>query len=168
MQLVNYSNARWNAPRSSNEHRENTRGSWKRPNLLSGGLLLAAVLASLLLGTQVKPHDEVAWLTQLANQGDDGAQLQLGLAYRDGRYGLTADAKTGLYWLKRSAAGGNAYAEDAVGTAYADGQGIAQDIAKAESWWRKAMQDGNQEARIHLADALIQSGHAAEGNALLN
>jgi TPR repeat protein len=168
MQLVNYSNERWDAPRSSNERNEKAKDGWKRPNLLPGGLLLAAILTSLLLGTQIKPHDEVAWLTQLANQGDDGAQLQLGLAYRDGRYGLTADAKTGLYWLKRSAAGGNAYAEDMVGKAYAEGLGIAKDIATAETWWRKAIEDGNQEARIHLADALIQSGHATEGNALLN
>lgn len=168
MQLVNYSNELWDSPRSSNGRNEKTKSWWKRPNLLPGGLLLAAVLAILMLGAQIKPHDEVAWLTQLANQGDDGAQLQLGLAYRDGRYGLTPDAKTGLYWLKRSAAGGNAYAEDAVGKAYAEGLGIDKDIATAEAWWRKAIRDGNQEARIHLADALIQSGHAAEGNALLN
>jgi uncharacterized protein len=168
MQLVNFSPELWDTRGSSNEKNEKADGSWKRPKMLPGGLLVAAILASILLGSQIQPRDELAWLTRLANQGDDGAQLQLGLAYRDGRYGLSPDPKTGLYWLQRSAAGGNAYAEDAVGKAYADGQGTAQDIAKAEQWWRKSMKHGDREARIHLADTLIRTGHVSEGNALLN
>ena len=123
MQLVNFSPELWDTRGSSNEKNEKADGSWKRPKMLPGGLLLAAILASILLGSQIQPRDELAWLTRLANQGDDGAQLQLGLAYRDGRYGLSPDPESGLYWLQRSAAGGNAYAEDAVGKAYADGQG---------------------------------------------
>ncbi|MEJ2529364.1 MAG: hypothetical protein P8Z39_04600, partial [Gammaproteobacteria bacterium] len=59
-------------------------------------------------------------------------------------------------------------AEDAVGKAYATGRGIAQDTAIAEQWWRKSMQHGDREARIHLADTLIKTGHISEGNALLN
>jgi hypothetical protein len=129
-------------------------------------VVVAAVAAAGLLGSPNKPRDELDWLSQLANNGDAGAQLQLGLAYRDGRYGLTPDAKTGLYWLKQSANAGNAYAEDAIGSAYAKGQGTARDEKQAEQWWRKAIKDGNPNARMHLADALIKSGQTREGNQL--
>ena len=134
---------------------------------LPGVLLVAAIITSALIGTPPKPRDEVDWLSRLAHSGDAGAQLQLGLAYRDGRYGLTADAKTGLYWLNQSAAGGNAYAEDAIGNAYAKGQGTAQDTKLAEQWWRKAIKDGDRDARLNLADALLQAGQTQEANQLL-
>ena len=134
---------------------------------LPAALLGAAVLASSVMGTANKPRDELDWLSRLANNGDAGAQLQLGLAYRDGRYGLAADAKTGLYWLQRSAAGGNAYAEDAIGSAYSKGQGTQRDMQQAEQWWRKAIKDGDRDARMHLADALLQAGQTQEANQLL-
>jgi len=131
------------------------------------GLLVAVVLSSVIAGAPNRPRDELDWLSRLANNGDAGAQLQLGLAYRDGRYGLTPDAKTGLFWLKQSAAGGNAYAEDAIGNAYANGQGISQNTQLAEQWYRKAIKDGDQNARVRLADMLIRTGQTREGNQLL-
>ncbi|MGD8938504.1 MAG: hypothetical protein PVJ72_03940 [Gammaproteobacteria bacterium] len=160
MQLVNY------FPRMLHTADRLSRTSW----LLRGSpiaLVAAVIAASTLLGSPNKPRDELDWLSRLANNGDAGAQLQLGLAYRDGRYGLNPDAKTGLYWLKQSAAGGNAYAEDTIGSAYAKGQGIPRDEKQAEHWWRKAIQDGDRDARIHLADALIQAGQTQEANRLL-
>lgn len=61
-------------------------------------------------GAGVPASQEVAWLTRLAEHGDNGAQLQLGLAYREGRYGLRPDASAARHWLDEAAAGGNAYA----------------------------------------------------------
>jgi TPR repeat protein len=168
MQLVNYSKELFDVTGSTHKVSGKTERPWLVSNLLPVGLLVTAIAASLLLGNHVKSRDELDWLTQLANQGDSGAQLQLGLAYRDGRYGLVPDAKTGLYWLQRSAAGGSAYAEDAIGMAYAKGEGTKQDNGAAEQWWQKAINHGDREARIHLADALIQAGRTDEGNALLN
>lgn len=167
MQLVNDSHDLLSTCRAATKGTENAHGTWKSSALLPGGILAAAILASIVLGSHVAPRDELDWLTRLADQGDDGAQLQLGLAYRDGRYG-PADTKTGIYWLQRSAAGGNAFAEDAIGKAYAEGLGTQQDIAMAEQWWRKAIEHGDREARIHLADSLILTGHTSEGNDLLN
>lgn len=130
-------------------------------------VVAVAVGASSLIGAPNKPRDELDWLSRLANNGDAGAQLQLGLAYRDGRYGLTPDAKTGLYWLRQSAKGGNAYAEDAIANAYAKGQGTAPDEKLAEQWWRKAIKDGDHDARLHLATALIQRGQTQAADRLL-
>ena len=95
------------------------RASTLRVRRAGGGRWLAAAAAGGLLLTLLahgshRPSDaqELDWLSRLANAGDAGAQLQLGLAYRDGRYGLTADARTGQYWLDRAARNGMAYASD--------------------------------------------------------
>jgi TPR repeat protein len=128
--------------------------------------LAAALTTCVLFASPNAPDQELNLLSRLAHEGDADAQLQLGLAYRDGRYELTPDAVTGMYWLRKAAAGGNAYAEDAVGNAFATGVGTARDIAKAETWWRKSMQDGDREARLHLADALVQTGRIDEANRL--
>jgi TPR repeat protein len=130
-------------------------------------LLIAAVVAISVLGKADNANSELHWLKQLANEGDSGAQLQLGVAYRDGLYGLKPDAKAGLDWLKQSANAGNAYAEDTLGVAYAKGQGTQANAELANQWWHKAMQNGDQSARVHLSEALISEGHVQQAEQLL-
>lgn len=70
------------------------------------------------LDIQLRPvssSDEFAMLQQLARDNNDGAQLQLGLAYRDGRLGLSANADKADYWLGKAAANGNDYARQLLG-----------------------------------------------------
>ena len=100
--------------------------------------------------THKSASQEVDWLSRLAQKGDAGAQMQLGLAYRNGQYGLTPDSRTGLYWLKRAAENGNAYAADQVGIAYAEGQGTAVDRTSAQHWLQVASDEGNPDARSRL------------------
>ncbi len=128
--------------------------SWLAPLLVAAGVagLIAVSHAGL------SNDQEVAWLSRLANSGDAGAQAQLGLAYRDGRYGLDADPHAGLYWLKAAAKGGDAYAADAVGDAYAQGQGTAPDTTTAEQWWSRAAAAGNAHAQARLGKALLADG----------
>jgi TPR repeat protein len=129
---------------------------------LPAGLLAAAVAAAALLGAANRPGDELDWLSRLAHEGDSGAQLQLGLAYRDGRYGLNPDARTGFYWLDKAAEAGNAYAEDAVAVAYARGQGTEQDLQAARRWWQRSIARGNKTARLHLGEELLQEGRVSQ------
>jgi len=88
--------------------RQSGAGRWLAA-IAAGGLLL-----TLLAHGAHRPSDtqELDWLSRLAAADDAGAQLQLGLAYRDGRYGLAPDARTGQYWLDRAARNGQAYAAD--------------------------------------------------------
>jgi TPR repeat protein len=86
---------------------------------LSGGYRLgAAIVAVLVLVFLLKgghpPSDsqELAWLNRLATANNPDAQLQLGLAYREGRYGLAPDAGAGQYWLEKAARSGDEYAAD--------------------------------------------------------
>jgi len=126
---------------------------------LLAGLLTAGIIAALAAcATGVQGGNEVEWLTQLAGNGDVGARLQLGLAYRDGRYGLKADPQTALHWLTAAGRGGNAYAADAVGNLYAGGQGIPQDVKQAVYWWRIAAQGGNGDAQKRLGEELLREG----------
>ena len=134
---------------------------------LPGVLFIAAVAAALLLGSVNKPGDELDWLNRLAEQGNSGAQVQLGIAYRDGLYGLTPDAKTGFYWLDKAAHEGNPYAEDAVGSAYAKGQGTEKDLKAAEQWWLQAIKHGNKEARLHLGEEFLQEGQVKQAEIYL-
>ncbi|AGA89657.1 Sel1 repeat protein [Thioflavicoccus mobilis 8321] len=124
--------------------------NWLRwtPIVLAAGALAIAGF----LGRPVTPLGEANWLAQLAGSGNVGAELQIGLAYRDGRDGLTADAKTAFYWLQRAAQGGNAYAADQLADAYARGIGTAADPDLARHWWQVAAERGNADAKHHLGE----------------
>lgn len=130
-------------------------------------LLIVTVMAVTTLGTRDNPAREVDWLSRLSNEGDAGAQLQLGIAYRDGLYGLTPDARTAFHWLEKAAVNGNAFAEDAVAMAYDKGLGVNRNETLAAQWWNKAIQDGSHEARVHLAESLIRQNRIREATHLL-
>ena len=98
----------------------------------------------------------IDWLKQLARSGDSNAQLQLGLAYRDGRYGLQPDLHTGLYWLTEAARRGNAYAADAVANNYANVD--PKDPKQALHWWQLAARNGNVDAQLHLGELMMRNG----------
>jgi uncharacterized protein len=114
-------------------------------------LPLAVLVGSMaVVARPVAPLKEADWLARLAESGNTGAQLELGLAYRDGGSGLAADPQSALYWLKRAAQSGDAYAADQLGNAYAQGDGTAADPTLARHWWQAAAQAGNADAKRHL------------------
>ncbi|MGB7932104.1 MAG: tetratricopeptide repeat protein [Gammaproteobacteria bacterium] len=79
-----------------------------------GGALVAVLVLVFLMQGGLPPSDsqELAWLNRLATANNPDAQLQLGLAYREGRYGLAPDARAGHYWLEKAARNGEEYAVD--------------------------------------------------------
>jgi TPR repeat protein len=123
------------------------------PRLLLGPILIIASLTVLVLSANapVSNRDEADWLSRLARTGDSNAQLQLGLAYREGRYGLEPDAKLSRYWLTKAAKGGNAYAADAVANTYASRHQMEQ----AQHWWQLAAYEGNADAELHFGEQLL-------------
>lgn len=113
----------------------------------------------------VSAGHEADWLKQLAKSGDADAQLQLGLAYRDGRYGLTPDPVTGRYWLGVAAQGGNAYAADAVANSYTSAS--AGNLQQALPWWQLAAEGGNADAQMHMGRFMRLSGQNEQALAWL-
>ena len=99
--------------------------------IAAGAIVLVAILAS--HARAITPDQEAAWLNRLAKDGDAGAQLQLGLAYREGRYGLTPDKKTGLYWITQAARNGEGYAASLVSTTDAKSRSTTHEMPTAEN-----------------------------------
>lgn len=86
---------------------------------------------------------------RLAEQGDAGAQYNLGLLYRNG-LGVERHRATAAKWYVRAAEGGNADAQKAVGDLYAEGFWGKRDHAKAAQWYEFAAQQGQIEAQRKL------------------
>ena len=138
--------------RAEQPQRAESRFAERRATLRLAGPA-AALLVLVAFGAfarHVSPREEGDWLNRLANGGDVGAQLELGLAYRAGRDGLPRDSRMALQWLERAAQGGDGYAADLVGDAYADGAGTSADPTRATHWWQVAAQAGNVDARRRL------------------
>ena len=85
----------------------------------------------------------------LAEQGDAGAQNNVGNAYLEG-LGVPQDFTEAAKWLHKAAAQGVANARTNLGLMYANGQGVTQDRAEAAKWWRKAAEQFHAEAQLYL------------------
>ena len=76
-------------------------------------------------------------LHQAANQGNAGAEMLLGVSYRNGQY-ERKDLKQAMKWFREAAAQGQPDAENSLGQMYEDGEGVKQSYALAAQWYRKA------------------------------
>ena len=73
----------------------------------------------------------------LAEQGDAGAQSNLGIMYDNGQ-GVTQDYAEAVKWYRKAAEQGNAGAQNNLGLMYDQGQGVSQDYAQAHMWFNLA------------------------------
>ena len=93
-------------------------------------------------------------LAPLAEQGDDEAQLHMGLLFRDG-LGVMPDYREAEKWLKRSAEQENIKARIALGSLYADPHGLIQNDVLALLWFNFALSQGSREA-LSLRENLVR------------
>ena len=84
-----------------------------------------------------------------AEQGDAGAQFNLGAMYDSGE-GVQQDYDEAVKWYRKAAEQGNAYAKFNLGWMYQNGQGVHQDDAEAVKWYRKAAEQGAAKAQFFL------------------
>jgi hypothetical protein len=70
----------------------------------------------------------------LAEQGNPGAQLNLGFMYDNG-YGVPQDYKEAIKWYRRAAEQGNDRAQYNLGLMYDNGDGVPQDYVQAHMWY---------------------------------
>ena len=87
----------------------------------------------------------------LAEQGDAGAQYQLGVMYAGGE-GVPQDDSEALRWYHMAAEQGNAVAQRELGLMYSTGEGVPQDDVEATRWFRKAAEQGEGTAQLFLSD----------------
>ena len=74
-----------------------------------------------------------AW-RRLAEQGNAGAQLDLGFMYDNG-YGVSQDYKEAIKWYRRAAEQGNDRAQYNLGLMYDNGDGVPQNYVQAHMWY---------------------------------
>ena len=85
-------------------------------------------------------------LRKAAEQGDAGAQYELGGMYNRGD-GMARDAAEAAKWFRKAAETGNADAQYELGTIYQWSSVALKDSVEAEKWWRKAAEQGNGKAQ---------------------
>ena len=81
----------------------------------------------------------------LAEQGDAGAQHNLGWMYGNGK-GVLKDDKQAVKWYQKAADQGNASAQYNLGAMYADSTVVLKDLSKAKYWIKKAYENPDASA----------------------
>ena len=84
------------------------------------------------------------WYRLAAEQGDAGAQSNLGLMYAEGQ-GVPKDYKTAVKWYRLAAEQGYVTAQVNLGVMYGMGTGIIQDWVYAHMWGIIAASNGNED-----------------------
>ena len=84
----------------------------------------------------------VKWYTLAAEQGNAGAQYNLGLMYLEGR-GVPQDYQTAVKWYTLAAEQGNAGAHHNLGLMYLEGRGVLKDHVYAHMWGNIAAMNGD-------------------------
>jgi len=82
----------------------------------------------------------------LAEQGNAGAQDNLGVMYRNGE-GVTQDYQEALKWYRLAAEQGYATAQNNLGVMYVMGKGVTQDYVRARMWFNLAARKGDEDAK---------------------
>jgi TPR repeat protein len=95
-------------------------------------------------------------LVPLAQQGDIGAQVDLGAMYFAG-HGVAQDFREAAKWFRAAAAQGNVGGQTNLGILYAAGSGVPQDDVRAYMWFSLAASQHNAGAsryRDHVAQRM--------------
>ena len=85
----------------------------------------------------------------LAEQGDAGAQFNLGNMYDQGK-GVPQDYAEAVRWYRLAAEQGIADAQFNLGNMYSKGEGVTQDYAEAVRWYQLSAKQGNASAQFNL------------------
>jgi len=85
----------------------------------------------------------------LAEQGNIGAQTNLGMMYEHGT-GTPKDYKQAAYWYRMSAKQGGAAAQYNLGVLYTNGRGVPKNDKRAVEWYKKSAEQGFANAQSNL------------------
>jgi len=86
----------------------------------------------------------------LAEQGDNVAQLGVGILYDKGGNGVLQDSAKAVKWWRLSAEQGNVNAQANLGIMYSTGRGALKDYSEAIKWLRAAAEQGAAQSQYNL------------------
>lgn len=104
----------------------------------------------------------LAGLLRQGEQGEIGAQLQLGNAYYYGK-GTRKNLEQAFFWYENAAQQGHPAAQRALGAMYKLGKGTARNPGKAAYWYEKAAAQGYAMAQTNLG-ILYETGEGVAQN----
>ena len=96
-----------------------------------------------------------------AEQGDVGAQYNLGVRYADG-LGVPQDDREAVRWWRLAADQGHAGAQNDLGFMYDTGRGVPQDDREAVRWYRLAAEQGFARAQLNLGRKYLEGRGVAQ------
>ena len=99
------------------------------------------------------------WYRKAADQGNAGAQINLGLMYEHGR-GVAKDDAEAVRWYRKAADQGDAAAQINLGRMYENGQGVAKDDAEAVTLVPQGRRPGQRLAQFNLGRHVRRSAGA--------
>jgi TPR repeat protein len=111
----------------------------------------ATIDAIVAAGVTDARHDYAHWVRKAADQGNAGAQVELGSMYEIGQ-GVPKDEAEAVRWMRKAADQGDAHAQTILGAWYTYGICVPQDYAEAVRWYRKAADQGYADAQLELGD----------------
>jgi len=115
-------------------------------------------------GMPIDFTEAARWYRKAADQGNENAQVDLGLLYMGGN-GVPKDWDEAARWFRKAADKGNATAQFNLGSLAENGQaGLAQ--ADAAGWYRKSADQGYAYSQAALA-GLYSLGHGVPQNKAL-
>lgn len=105
------------------------------------------------------------WYTKAAEQGDAGAQFDLGVMYGKGE-GVLQDYKQAVKWYTKAAEQGHARAQSNLATMYYAGNGVLQDLVTAYAWANIASAGGAGSKKRDAIASFATPSQIAEGQKL--
>jgi hypothetical protein len=91
------------------------------------------------------PPDSLEVVKKAAEQGDAGAQYNLGLMFAKGK-GVPQDYKEAVKWFTKAAEQGLADAQVNLGVMFDKGEGVPEDYVQAYKWFILAAAQGDKDA----------------------
>ena len=99
------------------------------------------------------------WYRKSAEQGDSGAQFNLGIMYDSGE-GVPEDDAKAVHWWRKAAKQGDSGAQNNLGIMYAKGEGSPEDYVQAYAWISIAAAQGNElskKAKEEIAENMTRA-----------
>ena len=104
-------------------------------------------------------EEMIEWENKRMELDDPIATYNVGVYYREGKYGYQQDYRKALELYHRAAELGYAAAYSSIGTTYFNGQGVEVDKEKAKHYYELAAMGGNGIARHNLGNSEARAGN---------
>lgn len=104
---------------------------------------------------QITPAMPFGELQRLAEQGEEDAQYELGVRYRNGD-GIPQDHAQAAKWIERAAEQGHLSSQRAMGSTYWAGRGVPRNLSKAYFWSALAARQGDDISLSQMQGLVLQ------------